>query len=382
MILEQSKLICRGPWRGRIIVWALWLGVLVTLIAGIGGCRQNETAVATDLRLQGKTMGTTYSLIVPGLGADTSVQRAVDSLLLVINAEVSTYEPASLITLFNKGDTIRLPIVAASAAGTGLHFKAGAHFAANLYLMMAPIENTDGFFDPTVGPLMKYYGFESQDPDTSAIDLAEVERLRQLVGIAKVRFDTAADGQTYHLFAGQAGVGLDLSAIAKGYAVDQVGYLLAERFGASRYFVEIGGESRAAGLSPRGDAWTVGINTPDPEASLTDMELIISITDRAIATSGNYRNVRTRGGQAIVHTLDPHSGLPRNSTLLSATVVADYCAVADAYATACMASAEDAVQVLAKAGLPGCLIFATPRGDYEIRYVGDFTQYVKSVAGQ
>ncbi len=355
---------------------------LAALALALGGCRQNEDRVAPDLRLQGETMGTTYSLIVPGLGADTSVQRAVDSLLAAVNAEVSTYEPQSLISRFNDGDSIRLPVVDGERAGARLHTVPGEHFASNLFLTQAPVQITDGFFDPTVGPLVEYYGFGSKIVDDSEIDLAEVERLRQLVGIAKVRMDTLPDGDQYLLYAAQPGVRLDLSAIAKGYAVDQVGYLLAERFGASSYFVEIGGETRAAGQSPRGDAWTVGINTPDPEASLSDMELVVAITDRAIATSGNYRNVRMRGGKPIVHTLDPHSGLPRSSTLLSATVVADYCSVADAYATACMASAEDAVQVLAKAGLPGCLIFATPSGNYEIRYVGEFTRYVKSVAGQ
>ncbi len=348
----------------------------------LGACRQDERAAAVDLRLFGKTMGTTYSVIVPGVGGDSGVQRAIDSLLIVINDEVSTYEPNSMISRFNDGDTIILPVVAATHAGAGLHTRSGEHFAANLYLTQGPIKNTDGFFDPTVGPLVEYYGFGAKDSDTSAIDLAEVERLRQLVGMAKIYFDTLDGARQYRLFANQSGVRLDLSAIAKGYGVDQVSYLLAERFGASSYLVEIGGETRAAGASPRGDAWTVGINTPDPKAALADMELVIAITDRAIATSGNYRNVRMRGGKPIVHTLDPHSGLPRSSTLLSATVVADYCATADAYATACMASAEDAEQVLAKAGLPGCLIFATPSGDYEIRYVGEFTRYVKSVPGQ
>ena len=356
-------------------------GIALGCFAALGalGCRQNPSDVAADVRFGGKTMGTTYSIIVPAGGDPEAYQPPVDSLLLAINAEVSTYEASSLITKFNSGDTVVLPVLDAGAINVGLYDQPGEHFAANLWLAAEPVLTTEGYFDPTVGPLVEYYGFGSGPLDTTAIDLGEVERLRQLVGMSKVGMDTAASGDSFGLFSRSQGVRLDLSAIAKGYAVDQVCYLLAERFGATRYFVEIGGESRAAGLSPRDDAWSVGINTPDPGASTTDMALLITLSDLAVATSGNYRNVRTRGGKPIVHTVDPRSGLPKSSTLLSATVLAEQCAVADAYATACMASAEDAARVLAKAGLSGCLIFATASGDFEARYVGEFTRYVKQV---
>ena len=325
-------------------------------------------------------MGTTYSVIALGLTRDSAAAAAIDSLLVALNQEVSTYIPSSLISTFNRGDTVELPVVGAGAATVHrLHSAPGAHFAANLSLAAGPVALTGGYFDPTVGPLVDYYGFGSAPRDTTAIDTAEVRRLLGLVGMGHLGADTLPGGERLRLYAKTPGVRLDLSAIAKGYGVDQVFYLLRDGFGATDLFVEIGGEARAIGRSPRGDAWSVGINTPDPEASLRDMALAIDLVDYAIATSGNYRNRRNRGGVALVHTIDPHTGAPRQSTLLSASVLARDCATADAYATACMASGEGAVEVLAKAGLSACLIFGTADGNYRINYVGDFTRYVQQI---
>ena len=320
-------------------------------------------------------MGTTYTVIALAVPGATAIKPVVDSLLVAINAEVSTYEREALITRFNRGDTVDVPQVLAKAATDELQAVPGAHLGANLALARAPIAQSAGFFDPTVGPLVEYYGFGAGALDTSAVDEDEVERLRGLIGFERVGVDTLPGGRL-RLYPREEGVRLDFSALAKGYAVDQVGLLLSERYGARDYFVEIGGETRARGKSPRGQAWTVGVNTPDPEARLTDMALVVALADASLATSGNYRNVRVRGGQALVHTLDPHTGRPRVSTLLSATVMAPDCATADAYATACMASGEDAPAVLAKAQLPACLIFGRPDGDYDLQFVNGFGQYV------
>ena len=328
-------------------------------------------------------MGTTYSVVLAGDAGGreaAAVKASVDSLLVAINAEVSTYQPEALISRFNRGDTLTLPTVLAKAATDDLQAAPGAHLAANLAIAAEPVARSGGTFDPTVGPLVEYYGFGAGTRDTGAVDEAEVERLRALVGYGLVGVDTVARGDSLRVYPRRAGVRLDLSASAKGYGVDQVGLLVAGRYGARDYLVEIGGETRARGRSPRGDAWKVGVNTPDPEAGLRDMALVVGVSDRSLATSGNYRNVRVRGGRAIVHTIDPRTGRPRASTLLSATVVAEDCATADAYATACMASGEDAPSVLAQAGLPACLIFGRPGGDYELRFVNGFEAFVLETA--
>ena len=356
--------------------------LLVLLGGALGGCRQNapEDSVSLVLRFGGETMGTTYSVILPGGGDGAALKAAVDSLLVAINDEVSTYEPLALISRFNRGDTLGLPVVLAEAATDALQARPGAHLAANLAIAAAPVRQSGGYFDPTVGPLVEYYGFGASALDTAAVDETEVERLRSLVGFGLVGADTSADGETLRLYPRRAGVRLDLSASAKGYGVDQVGHLLHERYGARDYFVEIGGETRARGQSPRGTPWTVGVNTPDPGAGLRDMALVVAVSDRSLATSGNYRNVRVRGGRALVHTIDPLTGRPRSSTLLSATVAAGDCATADAYATACMASGERAPDVLAKAGLPACLIFGRADGGYDLRFYNGFDALVLETA--
>ena len=365
------------------------VAVTLTLLCTLLACRGEQPTVKAVWQLEGSTMGTTYHVTIVEQPADSNFQARIDSLLRVINQEVSTYEPQSLISRFNNGDTILLPIITDLAAAQALQTEPGAHFSANLLLAQNPIAHSNGYFDPTVGPLVEYYGFGASKPGDAPLDAAEVRRLHALTGMDKVSLDTLIDAPSdtltdapparsaLRLSIREPGVRLDLSAIAKGYGVDQVFAFIQQQYAPADLFVEIGGEARAQGLSPRGDAWSVGINTPDPEAKLTDMVLLINLENMSIATSGNYRNMRVRGGQQIVHTVDPHTGLPRQSTLLSASVLAPDCATADAYATACMASGEDALEVLAKAGLPACLIFATPDDNYEIKYVGEFTRYVQ-----
>ena len=325
-------------------------------------------------------MGTTYNLTVVGPAAATrgrGVQRGVDSLLAAINAEVNTYDATSMISRLNAGDTVRVHVPARTDA---LQAAAGAHLAANVELARGPVRDSRGAFDPTVGPLVEYYGFGASGADTATVDAAEVARLVELVGFAE-QVALERLGGTTVLYLRSPGARLDLSAIAKGYAVDQVHHYLTRDSALSPggHFVEIGGEVRTRGLSPRGSAWTVGVNTPAEGSALTDIELAVAVSDRAVATSGNYRNVRERGGRRYVHTIDPATGSAEASPLLSATVIAPTCARADAYATACMAAGDDAPAVLAEAGLPGCLIFAAAgagAGDYDVRYVGDFERYL------
>ena len=338
----------------------------LALAACRGGAGEESTTDVT--RFGGETMGTTYSVQAVGVSADAkTLQAAVDSLLAAINAQVNHYDPASQISAFNRGDTLK---GMRGPQGYGEHLHATVQRARTVSRM------SGGAFDPTVGPLVNYYGFGPERRGDEAVEQRVVDSLVQLVGFERVTAQMPGLGGPF--YATVPGVRLDLSAIAKGYAVDRVSALLAERYGATDSFVEIGGEVVARGYSPRGGPWTVGVNTPEPGASTRDLELVVAVSDAALATSGNYRNARERGGVRYVHTIDPHTGAARPSRLLSATVLAGDCATADAYATAAMATGEDAPRVLANAGLAACLIYAAQDGGeaYDVRYVGEFEAHV------
>ncbi|MCB9681296.1 MAG: FAD:protein FMN transferase [Alphaproteobacteria bacterium] len=197
---------------------------------------------------------------------------------------------------------------------------------------LALAEATGGAFDPTVQPLVELWGFHGAPRTTWPTD-AELDAARAQVGWDRVGL--GRDGQGLPVV-DAAGTALDLSAIAKGHAVDRVGLALSA-LGVADWFVEVGGEVRAAGASPRGTPWRVGIDAPngahDPGAELV---ATVDLANAALATSGNYRQRYRVDGREVHHTLDPRTGLPAASPVLSASVVAPDCQTADGWATALM----------------------------------------------
>ncbi len=347
------------------------IAFVAIILFELSSCEQPLPKQAV-LKIQGTTMGTIYHVTaISPVNAD-DLKKNIDSLLVEINREVNTYDSVSLISQLNKGSILELPVV---SNPNKLNSEIGAHLASNLLLAQKPYEYSLGSFDPTVGPLTEYYGFGASEKIGDQVNLDEVEKLLQYIGFSNILVDTILQNRLSVRVA-KKGVSLDLSAIAKGYAVDQISHSLETNFNCTSYFVEIGGETRTAGRSPRGTEWTIGVSRPAIDASLSDLELIIGISNAAIATSGNYRNRRIIGGASYVHTIDPQTGIAKPSNLLSATVVANDCATADAFATACMASAERAEEMLNKAGLPGCLIFTSSDTTFETRFVGNFEEYV------
>ena len=294
----------RGP-HGFFHPLSLLTGLFIFCCAS--GCNQQNAG--QYLRIQGKTMGTTYRITYFHPTADT-LQQQVDSLLNQYLRSVSTYEPKSTISRFNqnprgvKMDTTFQKVYMASR---------------EIY------EATQGAFDPTVGPLVNLWGFGYKELPKA--DTATVDSMRKLVGFdnLKVKGDS--------LLKPLPDMELDFSAIAKGYGVDLVAEML-EAKGIEHYFVEIGGEIRMAGKNPSGGKWRAGIERPKENSQ--GLKAILSTTDQALATSGNYRNFYYRDGERYAHTIDPTSGYPVEHNLLSASVVASSCMYADAYATAFM----------------------------------------------
>jgi thiamine biosynthesis lipoprotein len=272
------------------------------------------------LRIDGNTMGTYYQ-VTCGDAEGRDFQTAIDSLLEAINSEVSTYVETSTISRLNRA---------------GLEFALDTpapHFLENFRAAKVVYAATGGAFDPTVMPLVNYWGFGyTGEKLVSGADSARIDSLRRLVGFDRVRLD---EGSPAVVRKAAPGMQLDFSAIAKGYAADAIGRLLEDR-GVRDYLIDIGGELLAKGRNSRGEIWSIGINAPREDALLDEVQAVFQLDNRAVATSGNYRNYYEVEGVKYSHTINPFTGYPERNTLLSATVFAPNCMIADAYATACM----------------------------------------------
>ena len=190
-------------------------------------------------------------------------------------------------------------------------------------------EDTNGAFDITVAPLVNAWGFgfkNEQMPDKHAVD-----SLMAIVGYQKVSYDGK------HIMKRDPRITLDCSAIAKGFGVDVVARLLEEK-GIVNYMVEIGGEVVTHGISEKRVPWKIGVTKPtdDPLQEGNELQTVLNLTDKAMATSGNYRNFYYKGKRKYAHTINPKTGYPVQHSILSATVLTNRCMRADAYATAFM----------------------------------------------
>jgi thiamine biosynthesis lipoprotein len=304
---------------------------ILVLLAALGflSCRSDQSrtaASAKTLKLEGKTMGTTYHVTYfDSAGAD--YQRAIDSLLDALNDEVSTYIPTSFISKFNQSKS-GIPLIGSDGKSIAPHFQ--LNFEKSIQIN----RESEGAFDPTVMPLVNYWGFGYTPREHLKVDSAAIDSLvKHFVGFEKVSLVT--EGKSKFLQKTAPGIQLDFSAIAKGYGVDAVGLLLESK-GVRSYLVEIGGEVRARGTNNQSKPWTVGINLPLEEAAPDEFQTAIQLPDLSIATSGNYRNYHEIAGIKVSHTLNPVVGFPERSNLLSASILAPDCMSADGYATACM----------------------------------------------
>ena len=295
----------------------------ITLFIGcffLFGCSPEVPAINS---LTGSTMGTTYNITYPSeAGIKDQLKISVDSLLERINLSLSTYIDSSLISRINSAspnDSIALD----------------PHFITVYSKALEVYNATDGAFNPAVGPIVSAWGFGAQPAQD--LSHSDVDSLLELIRLDAFSLNASLKSLTKTM----AGAQLDFSAIAKGYGVDAVANLL-DTNGIDSYFIEIGGEVRTSGIHPSGERhWAVGIDMPAPQG-LEDrkVQTVIEIQDRSLATSGNYRNFYIKDGKKYVHTINPFTGYPEESDLLSASVLAADCMTADAYATAFMVLGE------------------------------------------
>lgn len=281
-------------------------------------CGNNGPAERT---YSGRALGTTFH--VKYFDADGfDVEQGVDSIFQAINQSMSTYMEDSDISKINKGDTTVV---------------VDEMFVEVFQASKMIYEQSNGYFDPTAGKMTNFYGF-GPERFSLTIDSANIDSLMEYVGFNKIKLSP-----DHKIQKTLPGVYLDFNAIAKGYSVDRLGKYLEENK-IKNYLVEVGGEILAKGTNLASKKpWRIGIDDPNQTLKKRTLSTVISLKDRAMATSGNYRKFRIDSltGKKYVHTIDPLTGYPAKNSLLSATVLAEKCMLADGYATALMSMGTD-----------------------------------------
>ena len=258
----------------------------------------------------GTIFGTTYHITYQ---YDEDLQPELEARMKEVDNALSMFNKESIISKVNNNQPVEL----------------NEMFVEVFQQAQKISEDTNGAFDITVAPLVNAWGFgfkNEQMPDKHAVD-----SLMAIVGYQKVSYDGK------HIMKRDPRITLDCSAIAKGFGVDVVARLLEEK-GIVNYMVEIGGEVVTHGISEKRVPWKIGVTKPtdDPLQEGNELQTVLNLTDKAMATSGNYRNFYYKGKRKYAHTINPKTGYPVQHSILSATVLTNRCMRADAYATAFM----------------------------------------------
>lgn len=259
---------------------------------------------------RGSVFGTFYNITYQ---CDNDLQKEIEAELKKVDQALSMFNQESIISKINRNEKVEL----------------NEMFLQVINLAQKVSQDTDGAFDITVAPLVNAWGFgfkTGAKPSGVSID-----SLMNTVGYKKISL------KGRQLIKENKNTMLDCSAIAKGYGSDVVAAFLRKR-GIENYMVEIGGEVVTQGISEKRVPWRIGVTKPTDDSLNVENELqtVLNVTNKAMATSGNYRNFYYKDGKKYAHTIDPKTGYPVQHSLLSATVLADNCATADAYATSFM----------------------------------------------
>ncbi|HMB16990.1 MAG TPA: FAD:protein FMN transferase [Pelovirga sp.] len=298
----------------------LKIPLITTLLFVVVACQQYPAE--PYLQLSGETMGTTWSVVVRSANADNAagLKQQLQQQLDHINALMSTYDPKSEVSRFNNQTSTDWFTVSEATLQV-------------VELAQEVSELTAGAFDITVAPLVELWGFGATDRSRVPPSADQVREVLAGVGYEQLHLRRHPAAISKKI----PGLRIDLSAIAKGYAVDVLAAHLDQQ-GMDSYLVEVGGEMKMAGQRPDGTPWRIAIERPLDH--IREVATVFPLTDTALATSGNYRNFYEIEGERYVHTIDPVSGSPIQHQLASATVLDPSCARADALATALMVMGE------------------------------------------
>ena len=313
--------------------------------------------------LSGPTMGTTYTVKVAKRFAPEETRQAAEAIRAAlddVNSKMSTYVPTSEVSRF-------------ATAPANAPFSISEDTAEVMRKAMGLSEASDGAFDVTVRPLVDAWGFGPDGRPERRPGAEETSALLARVGYRKLRLDVAKREVTKTA----DGVSVDLSAIAKGYAVDRVALAL-EALGHTDYLVEVGGEMRAGGERASGSPWRVGIERPTTGGG-REVIRVIQLTGHGLATSGNYRNYYVEDGVRYAHTIDPKTGQPVRHRLQSVSVVHPEAAIADGWATALMVLGESkAIEVAKAKQLAAMFVISGPNGALDVEMTDAFRPFVVS----
>mgnify|MGYP001365993101 FL=1 len=260
---------------------------------------------------KGNTQGTYYYIKYLSINGQ-SFQTDIDSILNEIDLSLSIYNNNSLISNINSGDSVNTDFLFNTVFDVSKEIN----------------EKTNGAFDPSISPLVNYWGFYNYTGVKEIlVDSTEINNILKNIGFGKIKIKN-------NLVQLPTNMSLDFNSIAQGYTVDLIGSYL-RKVGVNDFLINVGGENLASGKNQEGDIWKIGIEKPTNKIN-DDYKLILSLNNKAIATSGNYRKFHKINGKKYSHVIDPLTGYPAYNRLLSVSVIHDDCMIADAYATAFM----------------------------------------------
>lgn len=289
--------------------------IAIATLAVLASCNSNTQK--SYIQLNGFAQGTTYSITYFD-PQNRNFENPVENIIEKVDSSMSLYRDNSIINRFNRSET-------------GLEVDALLAQVINLSLLYG--EQTNHTFDITVGPLVKAWGFHLKKGEVP--NNVIIEHLKPFIGLGMIECNGLFIKKKY------PEVMIDVNAIAQGFTVDLISEFFEEQ-GIKDYLVELGGEIRSLGKSPRNKKWLVGIDKPiDNAGSGENLQVIIGISGKSLVTSGNYRKFFVRNGVKYSHTIDPGTGYPVTHSLLSSTVVDKTSARADALATAFMVMGLD-----------------------------------------
>jgi len=306
-------------------------------------------------KIHGAIQGTTYNITY-----EYSVKRdltsEIEKVLSDFDLSLSTYLPHSVISRINRNEP---------------EAKADDRFIKVFNAAREVYELTGGVFDITVAPLVNAWGFGFTPG--AEVDSAMLDSLLQFVGMEKVRLDGR------NVIKEDPRIMFDANAIAQGYSVDVVAEFLDKKR-VENYLVEIGGELKCKGKNAKGEDWKIGIDRPEEGNFVagTNLQAVVAIKTKSLATSGNYRKFYEKDGIKYAHTINPKTGYPVLSRLLSATVLADECITADAFATAFMVMGlEQSIQYLeTQDEIEAYLVYNNEEGNYKVYATQGMKDYI------